>query len=101
MDNFILSSIPLDDLRDVISESVKAEFTRQFDSLPKQNQDGDLLTRKEAAHFLGISLPTLLEFTKSGKVTGYRIGTRVRYKRCELEQSLQQILSIKYKRGRS
>lgn len=99
MEKVILSPIPLEELRDVICESVKAEFTRQFESLPKQNQDNDLITRKEAACFLGISLPTLLDFTKAGKVIGYRIGTRVRYKRSELEQSLQQIRSIKYKRG--
>ncbi len=94
----ILSPITLDRLKETISDVVKGELTRHFEKQVNQTQDGDLLTRKDAAKFLGISLPTLLEFTKAGKVIGYRIGTRVRYKRSELEKSLQQIQSTKSKR---
>lgn len=51
----------------------------------------EFLTRKQTAIILGISLVTLSEWTKQGKVKGYRIGSRVRYKRDELNQSLQSI----------
>jgi excisionase family DNA binding protein len=53
----------------------------------------ELLTRKEAAKLLGVSLPTLSDWTKTGKIIGYRIASRVRYKRNELENSLSQIKS--------
>lgn len=95
----MLSPIPLEQLKTVISDTVRAELSRQLDSIKGPKEDTELLTRKEAARFLGVSLPTLLDFTKSGKVTGYRIGTRVRYKRGELEQSLRQIQSANIKRG--
>lgn len=51
----------------------------------------ELLSRKEASKLLGISLPTLSDWTNTGKIIGYRIASRVRYKRFELENSLTQI----------
>jgi excisionase family DNA binding protein len=51
----------------------------------------ELLTRIEVANLFGVSLPTVREYTLSGKLKGYRIGRRVRYKRAEVEQSLQEI----------
>lgn len=53
--------------------------------------DGELLTRQQTAERLKISLPTLNELTKSGKIAGYRIGNRVRYKSAEVQQALTQI----------
>ncbi len=99
MTHVVLTSIPVDDLKDLIAEAVNQELAKH---LPPANQSpcsNELLTRREAARLLGISLPTLLDYTKQGKITGYRLGTRVRYKRSELEQSLTQIRSAKQKGG--
>lgn len=38
------------------------------------------LTRNEAAAMLHITLPTLHEHTKKGKLKGYRVGKRMLYK---------------------
>jgi excisionase family DNA binding protein len=54
-----------------------------------------LLTRDQAAQLLGITLPTLRDYTRKGYVTGYRIGTRVRYKRNEVLDSLQRMRTAK------
>jgi excisionase family DNA binding protein len=59
--------------------------------------DTTLLIRKQTAALLGISLPTLNEWNKSGEVTGYRIRASIRYKKAEVEQSLNK---IKYSRDR-
>ncbi len=99
MENLILSPIPLEQLKAIICDSVRMELSKRLDSITQANTQTELITRKEAAYFLGISLPTLLNFTKAGKIVGYRIGTRVRYKRAELEQALNEIKSIKVKRG--
>ncbi|SEW27094.1 helix-turn-helix domain-containing protein [Chitinophaga arvensicola] len=99
MDNVLLTVLPIEQLRTFISEAVGCEFSKRFADVQPENQSPELLTRKEAAKLLSISLPTLLDFTKSGKITGYRLGTRVRYKRSELEQSLTQIQSVKSKGG--
>lgn len=54
-----------------------------------------LLTRIEASKFLKISLPKLDEFTKNGELPGSRIGTRVRYLKTDLINSLIKIKGSK------
>jgi excisionase family DNA binding protein len=51
----------------------------------------DYITRKEAADVLGISLHTLNAWIKEGKVPAFRIGSRVRFKRSDVESSLKKI----------
>lgn len=51
----------------------------------------EFITRKQTAQILRVSLPTINDWTKTGKIKGYRIGSRVRYKRNEIENSLLQI----------
>lgn len=82
-------------LRQVVAEAVKTELKAElstFSPAPTiQPQKEELITRKEAASFLGVTLPTLNEWTKTGTVKGYRINSRIRYKRSELEQSLTEV----------
>ncbi|MBI1342130.1 MAG: helix-turn-helix domain-containing protein [Terrimonas sp.] len=95
MENIILSQIPLSELTTAISQTIKSEFEKQAAGNSPAKEQVEFLTRKEAAKILGVSLPTLLEWTKKGLITGYRISSRVRYKRTEIENSLQQIQSLK------
>jgi excisionase family DNA binding protein len=89
-DQILFSSVNLDQLKAEISEAVNlAVNPLKANNPPKAELV--LLTRKEAAKLLGVSLPTLLEWTKKGKVQGYRIASRVRYKRNEIESALQKI----------
>lgn len=55
------------------------------------NKDFELLTRKEASEYLKVSLPTLDRWTKAGLIPSYLLGTRVRYKRAELFNSLVKV----------
>lgn len=57
----------------------------------------ELLTRKEAAKFLGVSIATIDNWTKQGKIKKHYNGSAVRFKRAELEISFQN--NYKYKRG--
>lgn len=72
------------ELRQVVREEVQT-------ALRLGRSDSDLLTRSQAATLLDISLPTLREWTYEGKLTAYRMGTRVYYKRSELLASLEKI----------
>lgn len=56
---------------------------------PEPPAQEELLTRKQTAKLLGITLPTLRKYTCDGLIPGYRIGTRVRYKRSEVIGALQ------------
>jgi len=91
MQNLILSQLTLAELKNEISDSVKKEFSSLFQTVHNQPQQTEFLTRKQAAALLGVSLVTLSDWTKTGKIAGYRIASRVRYKRAELETSLSQI----------
>ena len=87
MESIILQSVSVSELKELISETIQEQIGQIQKPLPKT----ELLTRKEAAEILGISLPTLHYWTKDGKVPAYRIGNRVRYKRDEVLSSLQKI----------
>lgn len=85
------TSLPLEQLKIEISKEILDRITPLLQGVNNSTTTTELLTRKEASKLLGVSLPTLLDWTNSGKIIGYRIASRVRYKRSELENSLAQI----------
>ena len=89
MQDIILSPISFEQLKTAISEAVRNELNQFKDFEPAKHPE--FITRKETAQILGISQVTLHEWTKSGKVKGYRIGSRVRYNREEVFQSFNRI----------
>jgi excisionase family DNA binding protein len=91
MQNSIFTSVPLDQLKNEISKEILDRITPFLQSINKSTPPTEFLTRKEASKLLGVSLPTLLDWTNTGKIIGYRIASRVRYKRSELENSLSKI----------
>jgi excisionase family DNA binding protein len=93
----IIVGLPAGKLEDMIAEAVLTGLN-VYHNHPR-NVPGpppeELLTRAQAAKLLGITLPTLRDYTKRGLVEGYRIGTRVRYKRTEVLGSLQRMRTAK------
>lgn len=51
----------------------------------------ELLTRKEAAQYLSISLSTLKNWTDEGLIKAYKLGGRIYYKKKELINSLEKV----------
>ncbi len=74
------------ELRNILRDSSTSQT-------PTITPDGELLTRQQVADRLKVSLPTLNELTKNGKIKAYRIGNRVRYKDAEVNQVLTQVKS--------
>jgi excisionase family DNA binding protein len=101
METIILHSTPLKDFRDIIG-SIVEEKLQQFRpaETPQTNANGEYLTRKEVCDLLKISLSTLHYYSKDGTLQSYRIGGRILYKSVEVQNSVQSILSTKYKHGR-
>jgi len=97
MQNLIFSQIPIEEFRTLISDTVRAEMQKNSISDPQPTTE--LLTRLETAKILGVSLPTLNEWTKTGVIPGYRIASRIRYKRAEILNAVKQINTLKYRRG--
>lgn len=95
MTQVLFSSIPLEQLRSEISDTIKKEISSLIQTVQNQPQQTEFLTRKQAAALLGVSLVTLSDWTKTGKIAGYRIASRIRYKRAEVETALSQIKTRK------
>ena len=94
---FVLSPVPLTDLVGQIARAVRSEMDAHPQAVQPPKEE--LLSRVEAAQLLGITLPTLRDYTRRGLVEGYRIGSRVRYKRTEVVGSLQRIRIAKPQRA--
>lgn len=85
---FLLSQIPPAELAGLIANALRPHLAKANTAAPEPEE---LLTRKDAAGVLRITLPTLREYTKRGILKGYRIGSRVRYKRSEVIAALSQM----------
>ncbi len=99
MDNIILHATTLKDFQAIIGEVVE-EKLRQFKQNEPIQPSVEYITRQEVCKLLRISLATLHSYTKDGTLNGYRIGGRVLYRKDEIERSLIEIQSTKYKHGR-
>ena len=57
----------------------------------QQNIESDIfLSQRQAAKFLGISLPTLIQWKKNGLVPYYQKNRTILFKRSELLESMRQ-----------
>lgn len=95
----ILNGISLDQLKDEFKTIVQIEVQKIVEGLTANPEPApELITRKETIDILGISYPTLNEWTKNGIIPAQRIGTRVRYNRANVYASLKNIETLKYRR---
>lgn len=95
MDNLILSTYTPEQLTGIINNAVtEAVKSIKIDASTPQSEK--LLTRKETADKLKISLVTLNDWTKRGLIQSYIIGGRVLYKDSEIEASLYKTQTVKY-----
>lgn len=84
-----------DELSELIRTVVEQTVRPMIEEAVKPPHSPKLLTRKETARFLGVSLPTLHEWTVGGRIKANRIGSRVRYYQTDVETALQQIKTIR------
>lgn len=89
----ILISLPIEDLQTVIIDCVnsclmnnKQESKQTHLEQPTEREE--LLTPKETAELLKISIPTLWRWQKKGKLNCYGIAGKRYYKRSEVIESL-------------
>jgi excisionase family DNA binding protein len=94
MAKITLQTFEVSDLEKVVYKTVK-KVLEDFPQIQKKEKS-ELLSRKDAAKFLCVSLPTLHQWTKDGVITGYRIGNRVLYKLEDIINSLTQIKTLKF-----
>ena len=100
MNEIYLNGISLDQLQESIKTVVSAELKNAVSELTtKREIEPELITRKETAEILGVSLPTLHEWTKKGVLPAKRIGSRIRYERTAVYDALKSVEPLKYRRA--
>lgn len=89
----------MDELKSAITEIIKNEMQLSKPMVSTSASENSLISRKEAASLLKVSLKTLGQWTKEGVIVGYRFKSRVRYKKEEILASAQKIIASKYRKG--
>lgn len=95
MQELIFHSSTKQELKQLFEEVVKVQLEKHFS---KEEADTKLLTRKDVAELLQISLPTLNTYTKEGIIPATRIGSMIRYKKSDIDKALKDIEHIKHQR---
>lgn len=98
MEQVLLTQLSVKELQEHIAEAVK-EVLAGLRPQEVRTEPDQLLTRKEAAVYLRISLVTLNEYTQRGLVPAYRLGSRVLYRRSELDKCLAVVTAVKHRRA--
>ena len=84
-------------VKEIFKEALR-EVQMEGNLLATRTMDLKYLDRKSAAKKLGLSLPTLDQYTKEGIIKGRRIGKKILYLEHELVTSGQEVSSVKYKK---
>ena len=84
-----LHNISPEELKNEILSGVQKQLER-FSQNFKPKEPTVWLSRKEVSELLGISFITIHDWGKKGILKPYKMGNRVRFKRSDIEQTLQQ-----------
>ena len=100
----ILFSINLRDFEAIQRKWIKEETQKAIEAaLPKMDREfkdlPELLTRKQAAKLLSISLGTLDTWSKEGRIEKVRNGGIVRYRKSELLANFKSLKESRYSRN--
>jgi excisionase family DNA binding protein len=79
-----LTMVVLQMSTDQLEISIRKAIAEALKSSCNNNPSDDLLTRKNAAKYLGVSLPTLNNYEKSGQLVAVRFGARVFFRKSDL-----------------
>lgn len=84
-----MTSIPLDELIELLSERVCEKLAA------KETKEEKLLTSKQVCDLLSITAPTLNDRCSNGLIKKYRTGRKVLFKESEILASLQNLAKYK------
>jgi excisionase family DNA binding protein len=79
------------ELAELISENVKRQMQELLSnqkSEPQESEQKELITRKEAAELLKVSLVTIHEWSNNDILRLYKLGNRSYFKRSEILEKL-------------
>lgn len=87
MNEQLIVTLKVAELKSIIDESV----TNAISKAPLKVEEETLLKRKEVAKIFGISLVTLSQWIRDGRIPCHRINTRIFFKRTEVMEALNSV----------
>ena len=94
MEKLILMSLNTEELKSLIVDAVKHAYQEINNKGLIDVENEDYLDQREAAKFLRISLPTIINWKKTKKIPYYQEGRKVLYKKSELLKVMQKNASL-------
>lgn len=91
MENQLLVTLNVNDLKLIIDKSIESAISKT----QKPKEEETILRRKDVAKLFSISLVTIAEWMKTGKLPYHRINTRIFFKKSELMKCIE--IKEKYK----
>jgi len=88
MEKSIIMSLNSDELKTLIVDAVKHAHEEITNGVVVEDNE-DYLSQREAAKFLRISLPTIINWKKTNKIPYYQEGRKVLFKKSELLKVLR------------
>ncbi|MET3732924.1 helix-turn-helix domain-containing protein [Moheibacter stercoris] len=98
MESILLTQVTPVQFEQLISEAVGKKLEEFKKIFTHTSSNDKLLTRKESAKFFGVSISTIDNWRREGKIIPYYIGSKVRFKRGELEQAMVKLKNDGYGR---
>jgi excisionase family DNA binding protein len=92
MENQLVVTLHVNELKDIITQTIENVISKN----PSKKEDDILLKRVDVARLFSVSLVTITEWMKTGKLPYHRINSRVYFKKSELMECME--LKDKYKR---
>jgi len=92
MKNDLVVTLKVGELENIINRSIEGALSK----VPEAKPEETLMRRKEVAKFFSVSLVTVSEWMKAGKLPYHRINSRVFFKRSEILEAMG--TNEKYKR---
>ena len=91
-----LTLLPIEELKTLLSEVVRAELSNLLPAPAEPFHDyPELMTRRQTAELLGVSLATLDLWTNERRLAKHRLGAAVRFRKSEVLASLQTLEKFK------
>lgn len=91
MQDLILSTIKIDELKEIISESVTSLLCKNNCLTEAEKNDYELIKIEEVSSLLGVSKVTIHKWKKMGLIPFYRISNKIYFKKNEVIESLRKI----------
>ena len=85
MKQILFEQPSIEDIEQVVRNVVCEELANFKESFP-QNEEKSFMTRKQAGELLGVSLVTLHRWEQIGRLIPLRVGTRVRYRKSDVDK---------------